>query len=263
MAAALRPLIGAGGQGLAVEIAVDVASLALEPDPADGMLVGEWEAGGLLVAPDQREHWELLNASRIRRAPGATEPTLVLHTRTFDDLAPGEYELRAFAHDRRGDGWGTARVTLRLPAPGEPALLGPLLARADVRYLPSDLPTRKKNRKAAGPAITASVRGAVPLKDTASAGDSLLLRGWVCPAARARERLAHRLVRGTDAVEPPADVEWLPAGGCVEARLDAGELSPGRYSWRLDLASETGSALEAERTFEVEATPQPSGAPAN
>jgi len=235
---------------LEVQIAVDVTSLELIPGQTT--LSGEWEAGALLVADDGRKSWELLNASRVIRPKGSTAPASVLHTRTFKNLPPGKYELRGFVHDRTSDRWGSARATVRLPDPETPGVVGPILVQPDVEHLSTDLPTRKKKRKAKqGAGITTTTRGPIPTPHTLSASDAVELRSWVCPGTV--EGLGGRIERvlssGDEPLEHLAAARLLPAGRCVEIRdaVDPAKLSPGPYLYRLRVAESAAvTTMQAE-----------------
>jgi hypothetical protein len=199
----------------------------------------------------------MLGVSRVD-CPKAGCTTTVVHERVVEGLHPGTYELRAFAHDRWSDAYGGAKAEIELPAPREPAVIGPVLVASASRYFSSDLPLRSKKPKDDESRTDRASTAMLPLREGEEPAAAL---AWVCGDKKAESLpgTTARLWRGGTAVALAGEPTIERIGQCwsVKHALDSSGLTPGEYRYELALSAhgETGAARAG---FEIPApTPGP------
>ena len=259
LAAAILPVAATAKRwAVKLQVALDARSLTLLPSGSGRE--AQWEVGAVLVRRQGRDSVEMLGVSRVRCPEDGECAATIVHEREIDDLRPGTYELRAFAHDRWSDAYGGARAVIELPRPKERAVVGPLLlARGD--YVSADLPLRKPYRETKGePAESKGIRassGAHPL-GRAPSGAAVAALSWICGGAKrgGPPETARRLRHGADSVSGLQTTTGERTDRCwsIADSVETARLTPGRYDYELDPAH-GGETLRA--SFEIPATESP------
>ncbi len=258
LAAAIVPVgVSKKGWDLRVQVALDPT--ALEMLPTGGATTGDWEIGALVTDAGARHAWEMLGVSRLRRSAGdGSGEFAILHERTLERVPPGRYELRAFVRDRWANLYGGDLARIELPSAARPGLGGPVVLRANRRYVPTSLPLRGRAAESPGPATVVVTHGTLPLaRRSVVPGELLEFLSWIC---RDESEGATPDVESYVAIDgrplfrfdPPAD---SAAGACVflRDRLDTSPLSPGRYTYHVRWRRAAGAEAErAEAPFAIE-----------
>ena len=219
-----------------VQVVLDSETFSLLPSGAE--LEAHWEVGALLAREGGKDPTEMLGVSRVRcNAEGGCGATIV-HERLIEKLRPGAYELRAFVRDRWADVYGGAKAEIVLPAPGDGAVVGPLLVIPNGRYVSTSLPLRTRKARLSVSSESRVSTGFLPLgRPPARAGDPLALLSWICPKERGgsaptiRRRLFLKGVPqvGLDEGQP------VPIGDCwsIADGVETSRMTPGRYDYEL------------------------------
>ena len=239
---------------LDVQVALDLETL--ESASIDGRPEWEWEVGVLLAELESRKVREMLGVSTARREAATAGGSWVVHERTFEDLKPGEYEVRAFVRDRTADVYGGARAKLELPSPKRGGVAGPLVLRRRGPHRVASLPLRE-NWDSIDWMDAAPVDGAwspLGLREQRP-GDPLLFLSWVCPAGTETSLPSvRRYIARSD--EPPIELregEANEEGRCARwvDRLDTGALRAGAYEYLVGPVSPGDDSLTAAAPFKI------------
>jgi YD repeat-containing protein len=237
-----------------VLVTLDPQSLGLLPSGERS--VASWEIGAVLMRRGGRGGVEMLGVSRVD-CPKAGCTTTIVHERVVEGLHPGSYELRAFAHDRWSNAYGGSRAEIELPAPREPAVIGPVFVASASRYFSSDLPLRSRKPKDNESRTDRASTGMLPLREGEEPAAAL---AWVCGDKKAESLpvTTARLWRGGTAVALAGEPTIERIGQCwsVQTALDSSGLSPGEYRYEFVLSAH--GEIGAARGFEIPApTPGP------
>lgn len=263
--AAVLPIKASGSRWKArVEIGFDLDTLQLALDDDDGQSA-EWEVAALLSKTDGEKHWEMLGVYRASPGTDGRLDSWILHERSFDELRPGRYELRAFVHDRSSDLYGAAVGEIELPDPRQPGLAGPVARLSERARLVGDLPLRKKKMNGSTTPVRVA-RGSLPLGDggRVTPGEPVSFATLVCGVGSSDVSSAvlreadGRVFEGLTESVAGSDAAGRGCSQLVQS-VDTWGLDAGAYLYRLRWNE---GASEALAGFEVKAPDGPIEDPA-
>jgi hypothetical protein len=263
--AALVPVKASGTRWKArVEVGFHLEELQLALGDDDRQSA-EWEVAALLSSAEGEKHWEMLGVYRASPGTDGRLDSWILHERSFEQLRPGRYELRAFVHDRAADLYGAALGEIELPDPRKPGLAGPVARLSERGRLVGDLPLRKKKMHGTS-SPTRVAHGPLPIGNggRVPVGESVSFATLVCGVGSSEVDSA--VLRESDGKlfeGLTESVEGHDSGGrgcsTLVQSVDTWGLEPGAYLYRLRWNEGTAEALAG---FEVTRAEGPDEDPA-